>query len=213
MFFPFVYHVVWHGVWHVVWRVVWCTMWHVVQWAAPDSLKVIKVWYLQTHCLRQWGSDSVIKVKLSIITRSSPLFRNPPICQLRWKSGKRTMKIFPLKNVLQLREIQPSVFRQVRAIHMIVTILLTKPVGSVLVNALFLLRGVSNCWAVYNEWETLEWPRDAPHSSWDELQAGIWGHLQNISRLGQVTEPGFVLTGFLELVSRFYAIINFEHGN
>lgn len=35
----------------------------------------------------------IIKVKLSIITRRSPLFRNPPIaiCQLRWKSGKRTM--------------------------------------------------------------------------------------------------------------------------
>lgn len=55
------------------------------------------------------------------------------------------MKIFPLKNVLQLREIQPSVFRQVQAIHMIASTLLTEPVGSVLVNALFLLRGVSNC--------------------------------------------------------------------
>ena len=121
---------------------------HVVQWVAPDSLKVIKVWYLQTDCLWQWASDSVIKVKLSIITRSSPLFRNPPICQLRWKSGKRTMKIFPLKNVLQLREIQPSVFRQVQAIHMIASTLLTEPVGSVLVNALFLLRGVSNCWTM-----------------------------------------------------------------
>ena len=47
---------------------------------------------------------------------------------------------------------------------------------------------------VYKERGTLEWPRDAPCSSWDELLTRTRGHLPNKTKQAEVNETGFVLT-------------------
>ena len=74
------------------------------------------------------------------------------------------------------------------AIHKILTILLTTPVGSVSCEVPQVVE------PVYNERGTFKWLRDAPYSSWDGLHTGNWGDLPNATKLGEVNDPDFVLT-------------------
>ena len=80
------------------------------------------------------------------------------------------------------------------AIHKILTSL-TTPVRSVSCESSFSdLRR-----PVYNERGTLEWLREAPYSWWDGLHTGTWGDLPNETKVAEVNEPSFVLTGFPEV--------------
>ena len=60
---------------------------------------------------------------------------------VRLKNGRSTVKMFPLKNLGLQLQIEPLLcnLQIFPATHKILTIFLTKPMGSVFMNALFLL--------------------------------------------------------------------------
>lgn len=97
----------------------------------------------------------VFKVKFSNITRSSSLFRDPPICQLRLKSGKSVWKYSLWRMACNCKFSLSST---------------TYTRGKCFLWMLFFFSEVSQIVEpFYNDWGTPEWLRDAPHSTWDWL--------------------------------------------